>query len=80
MICIGIMQTSCCNVSFFWIGCPRVLRSDHGTENCHLATAQITFRFYGTDALPANGSFRYGNLLQTQYLEQVFRITANVSV
>ncbi|XP_062517895.1 uncharacterized protein LOC134193120 isoform X2 [Corticium candelabrum] len=47
-------------------GCPRVLRSDHGTENCHLATAQITFRFYGTDALAADRSFRYGNLLQTQ--------------
>ena len=58
-----------------------MLRSDHGTENCHLATAQITFRFYGTDALPADRSFfHYGNLLQTQYLEQVFRITANVSV
>ena len=46
--------------SFVGLGCPRVLRSDYGTENSRVATAQIAFRSNGDDDLAGDRSFRYG--------------------
>ena len=34
-----------------FVGCPRVVCSDHGTENCLLAATQVAFRSEGNDDL-----------------------------
>ncbi len=42
------------------VGCPTVLRVDHGTENGLAATAQIAFRRDGADSLAGDKSAHYG--------------------
>ena len=42
------------------IGCPLILRSDYGTENCSLAAVHIAFRYYHDDSLAGQKSFMYG--------------------
>jgi hypothetical protein len=42
-------------------GCPTVIRSDHGTENGDVATAQIALRLHHTDSLSGDKSFIYGS-------------------
>ena len=37
-----------------------MLRCDHGTENCLLTTAQISFRMFHEDSLAAEKSVVYG--------------------
>ena len=51
------------------VGCPQILRADYGTENCHLATAQIAFRTNGCDDLAGDKSFRYGKSTSNTVLE-----------
>jgi hypothetical protein len=41
-------------------GCPTLVRSDHGTENGQVATAQIAFRLDHQDQFAADKSFIYG--------------------
>lgn len=43
-----------------FIGCPTVLRCDHGTENSLITTAQISFRMFHEDTLAAEKSVIYG--------------------
>ena len=40
--------------SYYCIGCPQIVRSDYGNENCYIATCQIAFH----DNDPR--AFRYG--------------------
>ena len=42
------------------VGCPRVVRSDRGTEIFLLAAAQVAFRSDGNDDLAGAKSYRYG--------------------
>ena len=42
------------------VGCPYVLRSDYGTENCRLAAIQIAFRYNHDDSMARERSFLYG--------------------
>lgn len=42
------------------IGCPCVVRADRGTENCHIAAAQMALRHHHRDSLQGKNSFRYG--------------------
>ena len=42
------------------VGCPTLVRSDHGTENGQVATAQIAFRLDHQDQFAADKSFIYG--------------------
>ena len=39
------------NRTIWHVGCPTVLRTDHGSENGLVAAAQIAFRRDGADAL-----------------------------
>ena len=32
------------------IGCPSIVRSEYGTENCSLAAIQVVFRYYHSDS------------------------------
>ncbi|XP_065901982.1 uncharacterized protein [Dysidea avara] len=41
-------------------GCPRLVRADHGTENCAVAKIHIAFRMNHTDRLSGSKSFIYG--------------------
>ncbi|XP_065887587.1 uncharacterized protein [Dysidea avara] len=41
-------------------GCPRVVRADHGTENCLVAKCHIAFRMDHEDCLSGARSFIYG--------------------
>ena len=42
------------------IGCPRILRTDMGTENSILAVIQPMLRHTGTDTFAGAASHRYG--------------------
>lgn len=48
------------NYSLIFIGCPQMVRSDRGTENCILATCQMALRHYHGDTFSGEKSFRYG--------------------
>ena len=41
-------------------GCPAIVRSDYGTENCYLASIQVGFRLAHDDTLRGERSFIYG--------------------
>lgn len=43
-LCTAISYVLC-------IGCPRVVRADHGTENCLVAKVHIGFRMHHSDDL-----------------------------
>ena len=45
---------------FSYAGCPRIVRSDYGTENCFLAATQIALRMNHTDSFSGIKSYRYG--------------------
>lgn len=47
-----------CNSCF--IGCPRIIRADHGTENCAVAKVHIGLRMNHSDDLAGSKSFIYG--------------------
>ena len=49
-----------CTTITWHVGCPTMLRMDHGTENGLAAAAQIVFRRDGADALAGEKSVRYG--------------------
>ena len=42
------------------VGCPKVVRADHGTENCVVAKLQIAFWFHHGDHLAGSKSFING--------------------
>lgn len=42
------------------LGCPRIIRADHGTENCTVAKIHIAFRMDHADSLAGSKSFIYG--------------------
>ena len=42
------------------LGCPKVIRSDYGTENCIVAKLQIAFRMHHNDSLSEEHSYIYG--------------------
>ena len=42
------------------LGCPRVLRTDLGTENSNIAFLQPILRHYHGDSLSGNNSHHYG--------------------
>ena len=44
-----------------YTGCPRIIRSDCGTENTSLATAQMALRHEHDDAFSSEKSFRFGS-------------------
>ena len=54
-------QTNNIHCSYYIsIGCPRVVRSDYGTENVKLAAVQIAFRLHHCDLRSGERSFLYG--------------------
>ena len=44
-----------------YIGCPSIIRSDCGTENTSLASAQMALRHEHDDAFSGDKSFRFGS-------------------
>ena len=44
----------------FLPGYPRIVRADHGTENCGVATIHVAFRLDHDDCLSGSKSFIYG--------------------
>lgn len=57
---MSIRHVTASYVHLLCIGCPRVLRSDLGTENCGIAKIHIAFRMNHTDSLSGDKSFIYG--------------------
>ena len=43
-----------------YIGCPRIVRADHGTENCSVAKIHIAMRQFHDDQRSGSRSFIYG--------------------
>jgi len=50
-------------------GCPRVVRSDCGTENCVIAGMQCFFRAHGNDDFSGAKAHRYGSSPSNQRIE-----------
>ena len=48
------------------LGCPRIVRSDRGTENCKIAYLQPFLRRAGQDELSGERSFQYGKSSSNQ--------------
>lgn len=48
------------------VGCPRILRTDRGTENTHIAFIQPTFRHSDPDDFAGMNSHRYGRSTSNQ--------------
>ena len=57
MYCALCFQSTCL---ILFPGCPRIVRADHGTENCGVAKVQIAFRMGHNDCLSGSKSFIYG--------------------
>lgn len=53
------------------LGCPRVVRTDPGTENVLLASVQCTLRRNDNDDLAGNASHRYGKSVFNQVGKQL---------
>lgn len=49
-----------------FLGCPRIVRSDRGTENSKIAFLQPFLRRNGQDTLAGEGSFQYGRSASNQ--------------
>ena len=49
--------------------CPRKVRGDRGTENCHIAAMQRFLRRNHTDSLAGDRSFVYGKSIANQRIE-----------
>lgn len=49
-----------------FVGTPRILRCDLGTENTHVAFLQPFLRRNGTDCFSGEHSFRYGKSVSNQ--------------
>ena len=54
------------------IGCPRLVRSDYGTENCYLAASQIALRSRHTDTFAGVKSYRYGKSTTNSGMHSIF--------
>ena len=50
-------------------GCPKLCRTDRGTENTIMAGMQCFFRRYGNDELSAERAHRYGSSITNQRIE-----------
>ena len=53
-------------VHIIHIGCPTILRSDRGTENCNVAFLQPFLREACNDAFQGEKSFMYGKSTSNQ--------------
>lgn len=60
VLCETYNDTYIHNYNTYFLGCPRILRADHGTENAIAAQAHIAFRLRHTDRLAGSKSFIYG--------------------
>lgn len=49
--------------------CPRIVRTDRGTENCTVAFLQPFLRRNGQDRLSKENSFQYGRSASNQVSE-----------
>ncbi len=49
-----------------YAGCPRLVRTDRGTENVNMAFIQKAFRHRGQDELSGSNSHRYGRSIANQ--------------
>ena len=56
------------SVVLFYLGCPRILRADMGTENSLLSVVQPILRHYDSDRLSGKKSFIYGKSICNQVL------------
>ena len=45
----------------YHVGCPSIVRADHGTENTTLAAAHMALRHQHHDDLSGSKSFRFGS-------------------
>lgn len=57
------------------IGVPRILRSDCGTENTHIAFLQSFLRRNHGDCFSGSASFRYGKSVSNQVGTKYYIIT-----
>ena len=55
-----------------YIGVPRVLRTDCGTENTHIAFLQPYLRRSHGDCFSGSASFRYGKSVSNQVCAQIY--------
>ena len=46
---------------FIYLGCPRIIRSDYGTENALLAATYMFLRHNYTDEFKGEKSYRFGS-------------------
>ena len=51
------------------LGCPRIVRTDRGTENCTVAFLQPFLRRNGRDRLSKENIFQYGRSASNQVSE-----------
>lgn len=59
------------------LGCPKLVRTDRGTENTKIAFMQPFLRRHGTDTLSGENSFRYGRSVHNQVQECIIIAIAN---
>ena len=67
--CCRYCNTCCDTESAYFLGCPRVLRADRGTENTNVAFIQPFLRHFDKDALAGEKSFWYGKSTSNQVFE-----------
>ena len=71
------------SADFICIGCPALIRMDHGTENGLVGTTHITFRAQHTDNLSGANSIRYGrspaNVVSSQWELQLGELLLEIT-
>lgn len=55
-----------------WLGCPKILRTDNGTENSILSVIQPILRHNHADSLAGEKSFLYGKSINNQRIEALW--------
>ena len=55
-----------------WVGCPRVVRADRGSENVNIAALQRMFRHDCGDEFAGEKAFMYGRSTANQVRAAVF--------
>ena len=58
------------------VGVPRILRSDCGTENTHIAFLQPFLRRNHADCFSGSASFRYGKSVSNQVRAEDYDVNA----
>ena len=74
------IRCSFTSYTHFLLGCPRLVRAEHGTENCGVAKIHIAFCLDHNDCLSGSKSFIYGPSTANIVRKLLFRMNGTKTI